>query len=113
MYLLFPVSDPSSNRTGKGLRARPWAPLNDKLRNRSGATFFAILVDHIGELALGECVDQVFRAHRRVGIHAHVYGAFKAKREAALGGIDLMATHAQVGKDSVDGVQTCLLEMLF
>jgi hypothetical protein len=97
MYLLFPVSDPSSNRTGKGLRVRPWAPLNDKLRNRSGATFFAILVDHIGELTLGECIDQVFRTHRRVRIHAHVDRAFKAKGEAALGRVDLMTAYAKVG----------------
>ena len=66
-------------------------------------TLFAEDVEDVGEVGLGCRRDHVGR--RRAGMaHPHVERAIEAKREAALGLVELHRGHADVDHDAIDRV---------
>src|SRR5260370_26103830 len=66
-------------------------------------TLFTEDVDDIGEIGLG-CLRDHIRRGRTIMAHSHVERASEAKREAAIGLVELHRRHADVHHDAVDRV---------
>ena len=65
------------------------AGLDDGPRHLARPPLFPIAEDDIGQFRFGQLVHQVGRAHRAVGVKAHVQRRLSLEREAALGRIQL------------------------
>ena len=64
--------------------------------------FFAVLPQHVGDLALVGARQPVGRAFARLRVHAHVQRSVLAETETALGDVELRGRHTQVEKHAVE-----------
>ena len=62
----------------------------------------AVEVEYVGEVFLGVVVHYVGGSLSALAVHAHVERRVVPEREAALSGVEVVARHAKVGKESVD-----------
>jgi hypothetical protein len=60
-----------------------WPRRDNRASNPSGLTFFAILEQQIGQIRLGQPIDQIGRGLRLSGIKAHIEWSIGLKGEAS------------------------------
>src|SRR6516225_477418 len=71
----------------------------DCASNPAGKTFFAEFADQRAQLPFGQGSNQI-RSARNLSTHPHIEGPVKAKRESALGRIELRRGNAQIESDA-------------
>ncbi len=84
---------------------REWnsrALADDARGNAARCRLFAEFAEDFCELLFGRGIHEVRRGERQLRRHAHVEGAVALKREAALGRVELVGTHAEVEQHAVD-----------
>ena len=81
------------------------AVLADDLRDARRPLLLRVIAQDAGDLRRAPCVDDLPRRQRLILIHAHVQRRVRVVGEAALGGVELMAAHAEVNHHAVDFLQ--------
>ena len=84
--------------------------LADDLRNAHRPFFFRILAQDARDLLRAPCVDDLARGQRLILIHAHIQRRVGVIGKTALGGIELIAAHAEVDHHAVDLLHAALGE---
>ena len=74
---------------------------------------FTVEVEHVGNLLLAVVGDNPRRIVLRVAVHAHVEVAVEAERETALAVVEVVETHAQVGKHTVHTLHAVVAHEVF
>ena len=72
----------------------------DRPRDAARGGFLAVLVDEVGEVALGEAVHEVLRRRAGGAVEAHVERALGLEAEAALRVVELDGGDAEVEEDA-------------
>ncbi len=83
-------------------RVPTFAARNKRTRNRPSKPFFAMVADHLCDVALVSAGQKVRGGLTAGRVHAHVQRRIEAKAEAALAVVDLWRAHPQVEQHAVD-----------